>query len=247
MTASPCDEIYGLHNWPGLTLGTIGMRAGPFMAAADRFDITVTGKGGHAAYPHLCIDPIVIGAQIVSGLQTLVSREVEPIESAVLTITNFNGGTGGFNVIPDSVTLERTLRTFTPEVRTVMKERSITLVNSIAASFGATGECVYEEGAYDPTINDARVTDFCADIARGIVGEDKVDTKISPTPGAEDFGAMLQNVPGCYIVMGQGEADIASPHNQGLHTPRYDFNDAIIPQGIEYWVRIVETALIKGA
>jgi hippurate hydrolase len=239
----PCDQVFGMHNWPVLPKGKIAMRAGPIMAAADRFDITIRGAGGHAAQPHRGVDPLLVGAQLVVALQTLISRSIDPIDPAVITIANFNCGSGAFNVIADEAELNGTLRTFTPEVRDLLRKRITEMTQDIARSFGATATCEFEDGAYDPTINDADATEFCAEVARGIVGAENVDTNVPPTPGAEDFGAMLQQVPGCYIFVGQGEEDTGSHHNQGLHTPRYDFNDDIIPMGVEYWVRVVEQAL----
>lgn len=239
----PCDQIFAMHNWPRLKKGVIATRPGPIMAAADRFDIVIEGKGGHAASPHDCVDPIVIGAQIVNALQTVVSRVADPIEPAVVSITNFNAGTGAFNVIDEKAVLTGTLRSFTPEARAKLSESIIQITEGTAQTLGGRAECIFESGAYDPTINDPVMAEFCASVAREVVGEDKVDINIKPSAGAEDFGAMLQQVPGCYVIMGQAEDDTTSPHNRGLHTPRYDFNDSIIPQGIEFWVRLIERAL----
>ena len=239
----PMDAVFGLHNWPKIPKGQIALRSGPIMAAAERFDITITGTGGHAAMPQKCIDPIVIGTQVVSALQTLVSRSADPLDPVVISITNFNAGTGAFNVIPDTATLRGTLRAFEPETRKVMIARICEIVRDTAAAMGAKGECIFVPGGYDPTVNTESETAFCAEIAKELVGEENVDTNVTPSMGAEDFGAMLQQVPGCYIWMGQGEDDADSAHNQGLHTPAYDFNDDIIPMGIEYWVRVVEGML----
>ncbi len=239
----PMDSIYGLHNWPKIPKGQIALRSGPIMAAAERFDITITGKGGHAAMPHKTIDPIVIGTQIVSALQTLVSRTSDPLDPVVISITNFNAGTGAFNVIPDTATLSGTMRAFEPETRARMIVRIGEMAADTAKALGGSAHCEFMAGGYDPTVNTEAETAFCAGIAKALVGEENVDINVTPSMGAEDFGAMLQAVPGCYIWMGQGEADEASNHNQGLHTPRYDFNDDIIPMGIEYWVRVVESAL----
>jgi hippurate hydrolase len=210
------------------------------MAAADRFTIQLKGKGGHAAMPNWTIDPIVVASHIVTALQTLVSRSVDPVDTAVISVTNLNAGTGAFNVIPESATLSGTLRSFKPETRKFLMARVTELTRDIAKSFGAEASCKFSEG-YDPTVNTAKETAFCADIARKLVKT--VDDNVDPCMGAEDFGAMLQEVPGCYIWMGQAEADTASNHNKGLHTPQYDFNDDIIPLGIEYWVRVTEESL----
>lgn len=241
----PMDAVYGMHNWPKMPRGTVGVRSGPIMAGAERFDITITGKGGHAAMPQTCIDPIVIGTQIVSALQTLVSRTRDPLDPVVISITNFNAGTGAFNVIPDTAMLSGTMRSFKPETRDLMIRRIGEITVDTAAMLGGAAECVFMKGGYDPTVNTDAETDACIKIAQELLGVENVDTGINPSMGAEDFGAMLQQVPGCYIWMGQGEEDVGSIHNQGLHTPQYDFNDAIIPAGIEYWVRVAEGALVK--
>ena len=239
----PCDQVFGVHNWPQLPKGTVAMRPGPLMASADVFYITVKGKGGHAAMPHKTIDPIVIGAQIVTALQTLVSRTAHPAEPVVLSIPYFSGGTGAHNVIPDEVKMTGTLRTYDDALRRDFAERIGTTARGIAQAMGA--ELDYEfKFILDPTINDLGATNFCAEVAGEIFGPHNVDVDVTPSMGGEDFGAMLLERPGCYIWMGQGEPDNPdSPHNAGLHTPRYDFNDGIIPLGIEYWARLVESAL----
>lgn len=238
----PCSTIYGLHNWPTMPKGTIAMRAGPIMASSDNFTLTIKGKGGHAAKPDYTIDPVVIGAQIVTALQTLVSRTCPPTEPAVISLTNFNAGTGAFNVIPDEAVIKGTLRTYDQDVRLLLKERIGSTAKGIAQAMG--GDTDYDFNfVLDPTINSPKETEFCARIAKEIFGEHNVDTDVDPSMGGEDFGRMLMDVPGCYIWMGQAEADPASPNNQGLHTPRYDFNDEIIPLAVEYWIRIVENAL----
>ena len=239
----PMDAVFGLHNWPKIPKGQIALRSGPIMAAAERFDITITGKGGHAAMPHKTIDPIVIGTQVVSALQTLVSRSADPLDPVVISVTNFHAGSGAFNVIPDTAKLSGTLRAFDPQTRSTMITRICEVVRDVSAALGGKGECTFVPGGYDPTVNTEAETAFCADIAKALVGEANVDTNVAPSMGAEDFGAMLQAVPGCYIWMGQGEEDDESNHNQGLHTPAYDFNDDLIPMGIEYWVRVVERSL----
>ncbi len=241
----PCDSVYGLHNWPRLSRGTIAMREGAIMAAADRFDITIEGQGGHAAAPHKANDPIIVGTHLVNALQTLVSRTADPLEPIVISITNFNAGTGAFNVIPQSANLSGTLRTFDPLLRTQMIERICEMTRDTAALFGAKAECIFMKGGYDPTVNSPDETAFCAKVARELVGDENTDADVTPVMGAEDFGAMLQARPGCYIFLGQAEEDPKSNHNHMVHTPQYDFNDAIIPLGIEYWVRVVEGALEK--
>lgn len=238
----PCDRIFGLHNWPSLPKGTIATRKGPIMASADTFSLTIKGQGGHAAHPHRTIDPIVIGAQIISALQTLVSRTAPPAEPSVLSITNFNAGTGAHNVIPDEARITGTLRTYDEELRQILSKKIETTARGIAQTMGADIEYDFHF-VLDATINDPQATDFCVDIARRIFGVHNVDADVTPSMGGEDFGRMMGEIPGCYIWMGQGEADPAAPCSQGLHTPRYDFNDEIIPLAIEYWVQIVESAL----
>lgn len=237
------DAVFGLHNWPGMPKGTIGLRSGPIMASTSDFSVTVKGKGGHAAMPHFSIDPVPAAAQIVTALQTVVSRTVDPVDQAVLSVTNINAGTGATNVIPDTVTFTGTYRTFRVETREMITQKIREISENIARAHGCTAECALERG-YDPTINSEAESAFCADIARALVGDENVNANVEPCMGAEDFGAMLQQVPGCYIWMGQAEPDQPdSPHNKGLHNAGYDFNDEIIPLGIEYWARLVEAAL----
>lgn len=239
----PCDAVFGLHNWPDLPKGTFATRAGPIMAASDRFELLILGRGGHAALPHLSIDPIKIGAKIVEELQTLIKDSTDPTETAVLTITNFKAGTGAFNVIPESAHLSGTLRSFDPKLRKSLKKQIKDLSSNIAKSYGAKVQLEFDPGGYDPTVNTADETALCLDVARKIFADKNVNDSIEPCMGAEDFGAMLQARPGCYVMMGQGEKDRKSNHSQGLHTPQYDFNDGIIASGIEYWASLVEAAL----
>jgi amidohydrolase len=238
----PCDAVYALHNWPAVPRGKMVIRSGPFMAASDRIKIVVKGRGGHAAMPDKTIDPIVIASQITIALQTLISRKVDPVDAAVISVTNFNGGTGADNVIPDDCTLLGSVRTFKPETRAMLKTKIGDVARGIAEAYGASLEYTFRE-VIDPTINDPMATAFCADIAREIVGADNVDDNVAPCMGGEDFGAMIIDRPGAYIWVGQGETDPNSNHNQGLHTPRYDFNDGIIPTGIAYFARLVEKSM----
>lgn len=243
----PCNEVYGLHNWPEMPRGTFGIRPGPIMASSDYFFLTITGKGGHAAMPHRTIDPVAIASQIVGALQLLVSRTVDPVDTAVISITNFNAGTGAHNVIPDTAKLTGTLRTFSNETRERLKEAIGKIAKNIAESYGATAKYEFNY-VIDATINDEQAATFCADIAASIVGAGNVNPAVAPCMGGEDFGAMLEKVRGAYIWMGQGEEkDPASNHNQGLHTPRYDFNDDVIPLGITYFANLVEKSLPKAA
>ena len=238
----PCDAVYGLHNWPYMPKGYIGMCAGPIMASADTFHLTIKGKGGHAAKPNCAVDPIVIGSQIVTALQSLVSRETNPLEPAVISVTYFSAGSGAHNIIPDDAKLTGTLRAYNPDVRQRLARRIGDVARGIAKSMGGDAEYIFHE-VLDPTINDAEQTAFCAGIARGIFGTENVDDKVQPSMGGEDFGAMLLQKPGCYIWMGQAEEDKDSAHNHGLHTSEYDFNDDMIPMAVEYWAQLVEKAL----
>jgi len=229
------DEVYGMHNWPGVEVGHFAIRPGPLMAAADQFDITVTGQGGHAAAPHRGIDPTVIAAQLVNSLQTVVSRHVDPLEAAVVSVTSFNTDTVSYNVIPQSVKLQGTVRTLDSEVRDSMVKRMETLIDNTAKAFGATAEMQYHYG-YPVTVNHDKQTSFATEIATKIAGADKVDTSINPVMGAEDFSFMLQARPGAFIFTGNGNTAL-------LHNSNYDFNDEAIPHGASYWVQLVETAL----
>lgn len=235
----PVNAVFGMHNWPGMKMGEIGLRPGPIMASSDSFEITITGKGGHAAMPHLNIDPLLAAAHVVTALQSIVSRQVDPIDQGVMSITNFNSGTGASNVIPGNAKLTGTYRAFRVETRTMIRQRIEEITRAVSAAFNTTAEFLFNDG-YDPTINSVEESIFCANIARDLVGHDNVNANVEPCMGAEDFGAMLQEAPGCYIWMGQSVPDKDSPHNKGLHNAGYDFNDDIIPLGVEYWARLAE-------
>jgi len=228
------EQFYGLHNLPGLPAGTFGIREGGIMAATDEFQITIEGKGGHAAMPHKAIDPVMIAAQLIVALQTVVSRNVDPMRQAVLSVTMVEAGTA-FNVIPRTVKLTGTVRTLDETVRKFMEERLRTVTNGLVATFGATASIHYRNG-YPVTVNAPGPTAFAADVARSIAGADRVDTQVDGTMGGEDFSYMLQAKPGAYIFLGNG------PSTE-LHTDTYDFNDEIIPVGVSYWARLVEMAL----
>ncbi|MEL7118388.1 MAG: M20 aminoacylase family protein [Bacteroidota bacterium] len=241
--AFPCDKIYGMHNWPYLPKGTFAMCPGPILACSDIFELTIMGKGGHAAIPHKTVDPIVIGSHIISALQLLVSRYIDPSIPAVLSITNFNAGTGAHNIIPEAGKLKGSVRTFDQNTRQFIEDKIEEIAKRIGSAFGATVEYSYKRNL-EPTINEVNATHFCAAIAKRIVGEDQVDDEFTPVLAGEDFGAMLQEQSGCFVMIGQGDPDRPdSIHSQGLHSARYDFNDDIIPTGIEYWVSLVEEAM----
>lgn len=230
----PIDEVYGMHNKPGLPIGQFATRAGAVMASTDRIEIEIEGIGGHAARPQYSIDPVVVGAQIVTALQTIVSRTLDPLASAVVSITNFHAGSA-FNVIPQKANLVGTARALDGKVRDRLEARIAELSTLIAQAHGATARVTYERG-YPVTCNHAEQTAFAADTAAAITGNDQVDRDLAPMMGAEDFSYMLEQRPGALIFLGNGDS-------AGLHHPRYDFADAAIPYGIAYWSKLVERAL----
>ena len=228
------QEVYGMHNFPGLPVGEFAIRPGAIMAAADHLQIQIDGKGGHAARPHLSIDTILVGAQMINQLQSIVARNVDPLESAVVSVCTFQAGHAD-NVIPQHALLRGTARSFTPQVRELLHNRIGQLVEGTARMYGASAKVTYTSG-YPVVVNHERQTAFAADVAREIAGKDKVDTAVPPVMGAEDFSFMLQERPGAFIFVGNGDS-------AGLHHPAYDFNDDTIPVGTSYWVRLAETAL----
>lgn len=232
------EEVYGLHNAPGLPLGAVSTRVGAVMAAADTFEVRLKGLGGHAARPNKCVDPIIAGAQIVTALQTIVARNVDPVESAVLSITRFHAGTSADNIIPQTAIIGGTVRTLDEEVRRLMDKRFKDLVAAMASGMGVEVEIDYEWG-YPVVVNHAEQTAFAARVARDVVGPDQVKTDMPPRLGGEDFAYMLQARPGAFVFMGIGDG-------AGVHHPEYDFNDDVIPHGISYWAKLVETAMPVG-
>lgn len=236
----PIDEIYGLHNWPSMPVGQFAMCSGPAMAASDEFRIEIRGKGCHAAMPHAGLDPVFVGAQIVLGLQGIVSRETDPVDNAVLSVTKFQAGQA-FNVIPETAELNGTVRTFGPATRSRIERRLGEVARGIAGSFGLEAEIAYRLG-YPPTVNHAREAAMGADAAALVVGEERVDRAPRPVMGAEDFAFMLEAVPGSYIWMGSG-ADAEAPP---LHSAHYDFNDEALPFGVSYWAKLVESRLPRA-
>ena len=238
MTRWGIQEVYGLHNAPGLPLGAVSTRVGAVMAAADTFEVRLKGLGGHAARPNKCVDPIIAGAQIVTALQTIVARNVDPVESAVLSITRFHAGTSADNIIPQTAIIGGTVRTLDEEVRRLMDKRFKDLVTAMASGMGVEVEIDYEWG-YPVVVNHAEQTAFAARVARDVVGPDQVKTDMPPRLGGEDFAYMLQARPGAFVFMGIGDG-------AGVHHPEYDFNDDVIPHGISYWAKLVETAMPVG-
>jgi hippurate hydrolase len=231
------DEFYGMHNWPGMPEGHFGIRAGGIMAATDRFYIDIVGQGGHAARPHTTIDPIIVAANMITGMQAIVSRNVNPLQSAVLSVTMVEAGEAD-NVISNSAKITGTVRTLDLSVQDQIEERLNQFVPQFAASFGATASVRYARG-YPITVNSPAQTAFAAQVAGEVVGPERVDDETAPSMGGEDFSFMLEARPGAYIFLGNGPS-------AELHTDTYDFNDAVIPAGTSYWVRLAERALPVG-
>jgi hippurate hydrolase len=228
------QQVFGMHNYPGMPVGTFGIRPGPMMAAADSLTIDIEGVGAHAARPHLGVDTVLVGAQIINALQSVVSRNVDPLKSAVVSICMFRAGNTD-NVIPQTVQLRGTARSLAPEVRELLEKRLPMVVENTAAAYGAKAKLTYKRG-YPVLVNHDEQTEFAASVAGQIAGKDKVDTGLPPMMGAEDFSFMLNARPGAFIWIGNGAS-------AGLHHPSYNFNDEVIPFGTSYWVKLVETAL----
>ena len=228
------EEVYGMHNLPGLPVGQFAIRPGAVMAATDTVIIDIEGKGGHAAWPNHTIDPVLVGAQIVAQAQSIVARSVDPLEAAVISICVFQAGSA-INIIPQTAQLRGTARSFKPEVRDLLEKRLRELVEHTAQAHGARATLTYRRG-YPVTHNHEEQTAFAASVAKEIAGNDRVDTNTPPMMGAEDFSYMLEARPGAFIFVGNGDT-------AGLHNPAYDFNDEAIPTGTSYWVKLVETKL----
>lgn len=226
-------QVYGMHNYPGMPVGAFGIRPGPMMAATDTIEIVIEGVGGHAARPHLTVDAVLVGAQIVNNIQGIVARNVDPNKSAVVSIPVFRTGQAD-NVLPQTVTLRGTVRSFDPEVRQLIGKRLKEVVEGTAAAHGAKAVLTLTPG-YPVLVNHDDETEFAAKVAREIAGKDRVDTELPPMMGAEDFAFMLNARPGAFIWIGNGDS-------AGLHHPAYNFNDEAIPYGTSYWVKLVETA-----
>ena len=241
----PMQAVYGMHNWPGAPVGTFGVTPGPMMASSNEFEVTVRGKGSHAAQPHKSVDPIMVAVQIAQSWQTIVSRNKSPLDAGVLSITQIHAGSAT-NVIPDDAKLIGTVRTFTLEVLDLMEQRMREVAAHTAAAFGAEVEFKFKRN-YPPLINHAAETAFAVKVMQDVVGAAAVNAQVEPTMGSEDFAFMLQHKPGCYVFIGNGEGghrDIG--HGLGpcnLHNPSYDFNDELLPIGATYWVRLAEAAL----
>ena len=234
----PCDSIYALHNWPALPAGTIGINPGPMMAASDRWEVTVEGRGGHGAHPYQTIDPIVVAAHIVTALQTIVSRNVHPVESAVISLGHIQAGSPTApSVIPSRAHLVGTVRTFSDTVQKLVESRMRALIASVAEAFGATAELKYQR-SYPATINSAQQANFLADVATDLFGAENVVRDLIPSMGSEDFSYMLQKRPGAYFRLGQGGAE----QGRLLHNAKFDFND-VIPVGSALFAALVERSM----
>ncbi len=232
------QEVYGMHNMPGMKVGEFSMRVGPLMAATDQFTLHVEGKGGHAANPSTCIDTTVAASQIVVSLQQIVSRNTDPLESVVVSVTSFETESKAYNVIPQRVEIRGTVRTLTPENRDMAEEAISRIANGTVAAFGATVKVEYERG-YPVTSNHETQTEFAAEIATAVSGEGMVNTDTPPVMGGEDFSYMLEARPGSFVFVGNG--DTAT-----LHHPDYDFNDDLIPVGCSYWAQLTEARMPAG-
>ena len=235
----PCNAIYALHNWPGLPPGTVGINPGPMMAAADRFEIVITGRGGHGAHPYQTVDPVLVAGHMITALQSIVSRNVNPLDSAVLSIGSMQAGhPGAMSVIPREARLVGTVRTFRKTVQEMVEARMRELAASVAAAFGATAQVEYER-IYPATLNTPHEAMFVADLATELVGRDKVVRDLPPSMGSEDFSFMLQARPGAYFRLGQGGAEAGCL----LHNSSYDFNDAVIPLGSALFCSLAERSM----
>ena len=235
----PADEIYALHNYPGLAPGKIAVRPGPMMAATDEIKISIKGTGGHGAFPHLAVDPVVAAAHVITALQTIASRNVEPVDAVVVSICSMaTSQIGAFNVIPDAVDLVGTVRTFRAATRDLAQQKVKLIVSKTAEALGATATVEYTRG-YPATVNSAAESAFAARVGERVLGAGNVITDFDPVMGGEDFSFMLQEKPGAYVFLGQG----GGPSSCFLHNPGYDFNDAVIPLGAGYLAALVEEAL----
>ncbi|HET9762759.1 MAG: M20 aminoacylase family protein [Acidobacteriota bacterium] len=235
----PMRAVYGMHNWPRLATGSFAMRAGPLMGAYDIFEIVATGKGAHAAMAYMGKDPMLFAAHCISALQTIVARNLHPQDAGVVTVTQVHGG-DTWNVIPQEVVLRGTVRSFKREVQDLIEERMRGIVAGVAATFDMTATIRYER-RYPATVNSPRETEHAAAAAASVVGAANVDTDPTPEMGSEDFAFMLQEKPGCYVWLGAGRG----PDTANIHSPQYDFNDAVLPIGTSYWVALAEQQLAR--
>ncbi len=235
----PADSVYGLHNWPEMPAGIFGVGSGPIMAAADSFDLIINGLGGHAAMPDKCIDPIVIASQVVNALQAIPSRNTHPVDSLVISVTQIHAG-DAYNVIPDSVTMKGSVRTFQTETRKEIPSSMLRVAEGVCQAFGANCELNYMLG-YPATVNSVPETDISAKAVVDLLGEDNIIRNPTPSMASEDFSYMLEKRPGCYVWLGIAPKEGVSA--ELLHSSRYDFNDDVLTVGASYWVKLVENEL----
>jgi amidohydrolase len=228
------QEVYGMHNTPGLPVGSFATRPGPLLAAADQIKIVIEGKGGHAAKPHIAIDPVLIGSHIVVAMQSISSRNVDPLDSCIVSLCVFKAGDVG-NVIPQTAIIEGTARTLKAETRDLLEKRIVEIAEGTAAMMGGRATCSFERG-YPVTRNHDRQTAFAVEVARQVSGHDKVQSDINPVMGGEDFSFMLEARPGAFVFFGNGDSG-------PLHHPSYNFNDEAIPHAVSFWARLAETAM----
>ncbi len=243
----PMEAVFGMHNWPGMPTGSFGVTPGPMMASSNEFEVIVKGKGSHAAQPHKSIDPVMVAVQIAQSWQTIVSRNINPNDPAVLSVTQIHSGSAT-NVIPDEATLIGTVRTFSLAVLDTIEARMREVAQHTAAAFGA--EVVFRfHRNYPPLVNHVKETGFVVEVLQAMVGSNNVNPQVEPTMGAEDFAFMLKNKPGCYVFIGNGEGTHRDGgHGLGpcnLHNASYDFNDDLLPIGASYWVNLAEAYLKK--
>lgn len=232
----PCDAIYALHNWPSLPPGTVGINMGPMMAAADRFEIVLRGKGGHGAHPYQTLDPVVMAGHLITSIQSIVARNVNPLDAAVVSVGSVQAGhPGAMSVIPHEARLVGTVRTFRRSVQETVEARLTALAQAVAEGFGGTAEVKYER-IYPATLNTPHEAAFVADVATQLIGKDNVVRDLQPSMGSEDFSFMLQHKPGAYFRLGQGGAELGCV----LHNSRYDFNDDVLSLGSAIFSSVVE-------
>ncbi|WP_417513739.1 M20 aminoacylase family protein [Minwuia sp.] len=234
----PVEAVYGMHNWPGMAVGTFGVCEGPMMASADFFELVLTGRGGHGAYPHMSRDPVLAAAHVITAWQSIVSRNVDPMKAAVISATQIESGFTG-NVIPETATIRGTTRTFDMGVQDMIEERMRKIATSVAEGFDMKASFDYQR-RYCPTVNSPEETGHAIAAARAVVGDENVNDHITPHMGAEDFGWMLKARPGCYVFTGNGKDGLGGCE---VHNPNYDFNDNALPVGAAYWVQLVQMQL----
>lgn len=233
----PVEAVFGMHNWPGLDVGRFAMRSGAMMASLDCFDIVIEGRGAHGALPHQGVDPVHAAAQVVTALQSIVSRNIDPLHAVVISVTRIHGG-DAYNIIPDQVSLGGGIRCFDREVRELLKVRIAEVVEGVCTGLGARGAVDFVSG-YPAVVNHPAAVGLAADVAAAIVGTENVDAESPPVLGSEDFAYMLEEKPGCYILIGNG----AGEGTCMIHNPGYDFNDDVVTLGATYWVKLAQAFL----